>query len=140
MDKASLDDVIRIFGEPEKYLWSNNTFTKDNLPSTYIAWYSDSFKVVMSNGMIDELRFERPGIGYVYGGKLQIDSSLEEALEVVGQATRTVEGRPNQYLEGVLYKDINGRNGFCYYKPADRNVRFFFSNYRISALYVTRGK
>lgn len=32
IDTATLDDVIQIFGEPERYLWGNNTFTKDDLP------------------------------------------------------------------------------------------------------------
>ncbi len=61
IDTATLDDVIRIFGEPTKYLWGSKTFTRDNLPVTYICDYPPGFQVVISGGKISELRFERPG-------------------------------------------------------------------------------
>ncbi len=141
MDTATLDDVIRIFGEPERYsLWNNETFTKDNLPSVYIAWYSGSFRVLMSNGKISELRFAQPGIGYIYKGKLQIGSSLEEAFDVLGKPSKTVVGQPMGVEDGVLYKDINGRKGHCCYMRADQKVRLFFSDYKVSGIYLSRNK
>jgi len=51
-DTAGLDDVIRIFGEPVKYHWGGETYTKDNLPSVYIGQYPDEFGVVMANGRL----------------------------------------------------------------------------------------
>ncbi len=141
MDTATLDDVIRIFGEPEKYsLWNNKIFTKDNLPSIYIAWYSDSFRVLMSNGKINELRFSQPRIGYVYKGKLQIGSSLKEAFDVLGKPSTTVVGQPMGVEDGVLYKDINGRKGHCCYMRADQKVRLFFRDYKVSGIYLSRNK
>jgi len=138
IDKATLDDVIRIFGEPTKYIWGKETFTKDNLPSRYIASYPDGFSVFMLNGQIAELRFAKPGAGYIFKNKLQIGSVLDKVLEVIGQPAQTVEGQPNKFEDGVLYKDIDGRKGYCYYKRADQNVRLFFANYKVTALYVTR--
>jgi len=137
INTATRNDVIKIFGRPEKYLWSGKTFTEDNLPSTYIAAYPNGFRVVMSRGKISELRFERPGAGYVYQGKLRVGSSLDEVLKVVGQPTEIVEGQPSRLADGILYKDIDGRKGHCYYARSDRGIRMFFSDYKIAALYVT---
>ncbi len=139
INTANLDDVIRIFGEPEKYFWGGKTFTKDNLPSIYItAYYSNSLQIVMGRGKIIELRFEGQDTGYVYKDKLKIGSSLDEVIELLGKPTETVLGKPNKFKDGVLYKDIDGRKGLCYYGRRDHGVRFFFLNYNVTALYVRR--
>ena len=135
--KATLDDVIRIFGEPEKYIWGQETFTKNNLPSTYITtYYSGSLQIVMTNGKAAELRFEGSDIGYVYRGKLRLGSLLEEVLEVLGEPTETVEGQSNKYLDGVLYKDIDSRKGYCYYGRSNQGIRLFFIDYKVTSLYL----
>lgn len=132
---ATLEDVIRIFGEPEKYFWGKETFTKDNLPSTYILDYPNGFSIVVSDGLVSELRHTKHG--YVFRGELQVGSSLEEVLDVVGQPTETTIGQPCAYKDGVLYKDIDGKKGYCYYSRRDQRVRFFFMDYKVTALYVT---
>jgi hypothetical protein len=138
-NSATLSDVIRVFGEPTKYVWGGETFSKDNLPSTYIAIYPNGFCVVFSRGRINELRFEGPDSGYQFEGKLQVGSSLEEVLKVIGTPGEVVEGQamPKIAKDGVLYKDIDRKKGYCYYGRADRSVRFFFADYKVSALYVT---
>jgi len=136
-DTAGLDDVIRIFGEPVKYHWGGETYTKDNLPSVYIGQYPDEFGVVMANGRVNELRFESAAAGYVWTGGIVVGSLLEEVLAVTGQPRETVVGQPCGYTDGVLYKDINGKTGYCYYGRADLKVRFFFLAYKVSALYLT---
>jgi hypothetical protein len=138
IDTATLDDVIDIFGEPLKYHWEGQTYTKDNLPATYIAQYPVDFCIVMANGHIDELRFESPAAGYIFQGQIQVGSSLNDILSVVGQPTETVVGQPCGWADGILYKDINGTIGYCYYLRSDQNVRFFFLNYAVIALYLTR--
>ncbi len=140
IDTANLDDVIQIFGEPTKYIWGKETFTKNNLPSRYIASYPDGFSVFMLNGQISELRFARPGAGYVFKGKLQIGSALDEVLEVIGQPAQTVQGQPNKFEDGVLYKDIDGKKGYCYYSRKDQGVRLFFLDYKVISLYVSRSR
>jgi hypothetical protein len=130
ISKATLDDVIRIFGQPEKYFSGGQTFTKDNLPSAYIAsYYSDNLQIVLTNGKVAELRFEESDIGYVYRGKLRLGSSLEEALEMLGQ--------PKGEEDGVLYKDISGQKGHCYYSRKDQGIWLFFLNYKVQAIYLT---
>jgi beta-lactamase regulating signal transducer with metallopeptidase domain len=138
MDNAALDDVIQIFGEPEKYLWGRKTFTKDNLPRVYIAKYPAGFGVVMVSGRVSELRFESGAAGYVFRKKIRIGSSLEHVLEVLGKPRETAVGESLGNLDGILYKDINGRKGHCYYRRADQNVRIFFGDYKVAAIYVTR--
>jgi hypothetical protein len=139
INTATLDDVIQIFGEPEKYLWGRETFTKDNLPSVYIAKYPDGFSIVMISGQVSELRFHSQSTGYTFHDKIKIGSSLEDVLGEVGQPTETVVGAAQQEIRpnSILYKDINGRKGDCYYNRADKGVRFFFGNYKVAALYVT---
>lgn len=136
IDTATLDDVIRIFGEPEKYIWGKQTFLKTELPSRFIAVYPNGFRVFMLGKKIVELRHHQPG--YLYRGKLQVGSSLEEVIAVIGKPKETVVGERNEFEDGVLYKDIDGRKGYCYYCRCDQRVRFFFRNYEVGALYVTR--
>lgn len=138
MDNATLDDVIHIFGEPEKYLWGRKTFTKDNLPRVYLAKYPDGFGVVMVSGQVSELRFDSGAAGYVFRKKIRIGSSLKDVLGVLGKPRETVVGESLGNLDGILYKDINSRKGHCYYKRADQNVRIFFGDYKVAAIYVTR--
>lgn len=137
INKATIDDVIRIFGEPEKYVWGNQTFTKDNLPQAYIAKYPNKFQIVIGRGRVIELRFEGQDAGYVFRDRIRIGSSLDEVLDVLGQPKQTIEGQANESKDGVLYKDIDSRKGFCYYARSDQGVRFFFDDYKVAALYLT---
>jgi len=134
---TTLDRVIRIFGKPTKYIWANETFERSNLPDRYILDYPDGFCIFMMNGRIVEHRHEGPD-GYIWQGKLKVGSSLEEVLRVVGRPKKTLVGRPNKFEDGVLYKDIDGEGGCCYYGSERKGVRFFFRDYKVSALYVTR--
>lgn len=135
-DTSTLDDVISIFSEPEQFLWGSQTYTRDNLPEVYIARYPNGLDIVMvGETKISELRFYAPS-AYVFLGSLQVGSSLDQVLSIVGQPTQTVVGQPCGWRDGVLYKDINGTVGYCYYLRSDQNVRFFFRNYNVSALYL----
>jgi serine protease AprX len=135
--KSTLDDVISIFGEPTRYFHGGETFTKDNLPQAYIAQYPNEFSVVMASDRVEELRFESQAAGYVFRDKIRVGSLLNEALKVIGQPKKTVVGKPNEYEDGVLYKDIGGEKGSCYYGRRDRGIRLFFFNYKVTALYLT---
>jgi hypothetical protein len=139
IDSATLEDVIRIFGEPMEYRWGQETFSKNNLPSRYVAVYQGGFSVFMSGGKITELRFEQVDSGYVFAGMIRIGSSLDEVLSAIGQPKDTVQGKSNAFQDDVLYKDIDGKKGNCYYGRKDKGVRMFFADYKVSALYVTRG-
>jgi hypothetical protein len=100
-------------------------------------FYSADFSVFMVDGHVQELRFEGP-TDYVFREALRVGSSLDDALKVMGQPSKTIEGQKNAFEEGVLYKDIDGRKGYCYYGRPAEGVRIFVMDYKVLALYVTR--
>ena len=134
---TTTEDVIRVLGEPEKLIWGRQTFTKDNLPETYILQYPKGLHVVVSGGMATEFRSERPGPGFTYRGKLRLGSPLKDVLDVLGEPSHTVVGEPIGFVRDWLYKDIDGRKGYSYYSRADHGVRVFLVNGNVCALYLT---
>jgi beta-lactamase regulating signal transducer with metallopeptidase domain len=137
IDSADREQVIEIFGQPEDYVWGDETYEPDDLPTTYIMRYPCGFRVYMSGGQIVEIRHERAS-KYVYRGKLRVGSTLDEALAVLGPPEETVSGEENEYKDRVLYKDIDGKKGHCYYLRTDQDVRLWFGNYKVAAIYMTR--
>jgi beta-lactamase regulating signal transducer with metallopeptidase domain len=139
IDTADYGRVIEIFGKPIKYVWGKKTFTEDDLPIRYIMVYPSQFRVFMSGNKIAEIRHES-GFNYVFRGKLRHGSTLDEVFEVIGHPENIVEGEQNSFEDGVLYKDIDGRKGHCYYARSDQNVRLWFLDYKIIAIYMTRSE
>jgi beta-lactamase regulating signal transducer with metallopeptidase domain len=137
IDTADLERVKKIFGKPIRYIWGKETFTEGNLPKRYILYYPSQFRVFMSNNKIVEIRHES-GFNYVFRGKIRFGSTLDEVFEVTGRPERIVQGEDNKFKNGVLYKDIEGRKGHCYYGRYDQNVRLWFLDYKIIAIYMTR--
>jgi serine protease AprX len=133
---TSVNAVIQLLGEPEQYVWGEKTFTRANLPPTYILLYPQGIHVVVSRGLVTELRSESPGPGFTWHDKLRLGLSLEEALAVLGPPAQTLEGKPPAFAPNVLYKDSNGEKGYCYYSRPDQHIRLFFRDYKVSALYV----
>lgn len=138
IDSADLNQVIAIFGAPTKYIWGDKEFSPEQLPNRFIAVYPSGFRVFMMNNRIVEIRFEKES-KYAFAGKLAVGATLEEALAVLGQPVKTVEGKPIDWSDtaSVLYKDISGK-GHCYYSRPDQAVRLWFSSYRVVAIYMTR--
>ena len=136
-DTAGLDDVIGIFGEPVTYLWQDETYTRDNLPNTYIARYINDPDIMISSDNVSEVRFYVVGTGVLFHDCIMVGSSLDDVLMFLGAPTSTVVGQPCDYVDGVLYKDIEGTVGRCYYGRDDWSVRMFFLDYNVNALYVT---
>jgi hypothetical protein len=138
IDTAKPAAVTAIFGEPRQYIWGQQTFHKWNLPIRYIMVYPDDFRVFISEDRIVEVRYEGPGTGYVWKDKLRVGSSLDDVISAIGEPNEIVEGNKNFFEDGVLYKDIEGRKGYCYYGRQSQRIRMFFTKYKIIALYVTR--
>ncbi len=136
---TTVDDVLQILGEPNQYLWGTNLFKKDDLPSTssYILAYPHGVAAWVTNGVVRELRSERPGPGFSWQGTLRLGSSLDEVLAALGPPTKAVVGQPCAFEGGVLYQDIGGETGYSYYALPDKNIRLFFSDNKVSALYIT---
>jgi hypothetical protein len=137
IDTASKDDVVRILGEPTSYVWGKQTFEKESLPEIYLMQYHGDFSVVITKDRVEELRFEMPG-PYRFKDTLKVGSTLAEVLQVLGPPIKTIEGQEIGWEDGVLYKDISGRKGHCYYQRQAQGVRMFFGNYRVAAIYLRR--
>jgi len=91
----------------------------------------------MSQGRIEELRFEwNPH--YVHKGKLRVGNSLADALKFMGDPKETVVGKKNEFKDGVLYRDIDGRKGYDYYQRSDHNLRLWFQHDTVGSIYLTR--
>ena len=60
-----------------------------------------------------------------------------KAPDELAEGEKIVEGEKNLFEDGVLYKDIDGRKGHCYYARSDHNVRLWFLDYKIIAIYMT---
>lgn len=136
---AGPEDVIRLFGEPQRYLWGRKTFEKSALPDIYLMEYPRGVRVLINGGLVGELRCEGPGPGFTWQGKLRLGSSLAEAEQVMGPPSETLVGKPLAFNAGVLYKDVDGKPGSCYYARPERSLRCFFEDYKVVALYVTLG-
>ncbi len=137
IDTADLEQVKKIFGKPAKYVWGEETFTEDNLPKRYILVYPGRFHIYMRENQIVELRHEHD-FSYVFRNKLRAGSTLDEVFEVIGYPKKIIVGEKNTFKDGVLYKDIDGRKGYCYYARSDQDVRLWFIDYKIGAIYMTR--
>lgn len=61
-----------------------------------------------------------------------------KAPDELAEGEKIVEGEKDLFEDGVLYKDIDGRKGHCYYARSDQNARLWFSDYKIIAIYMTR--
>src|ERR1039457_793092 len=134
---ATVKEVVQVLGRPQKYMWNNKTIDPDNpLNTTYIMVYPQSVMVEVSHSLLVELRSEGNGRGFIWQGVLRLVSSLDEALQFLGPPSSSVAGKPLDFTDGVLYKDIEGQRGNGYYARADQKIRLFFSDDKVVALYV----
>lgn len=132
---AIREDVIRAYGEPQQYVWNGGVFDANNLPDTYIMDYGNKFMVMIASGVVGELRHGEPG--YSWQRRLAVGAFIEEAVEVLGQPEEILRGGPNEFKDGVLYRDIDGQKGVGYYSRSDLGVRLFFRDEKVLAIYET---
>jgi beta-lactamase regulating signal transducer with metallopeptidase domain len=144
IDTATRKDIVKVFGEPEKYMWGNEklntvqTMDKDNLGSHYIMLYPNDFRVFIANDKIVEFRFEGPS-DYVFDGGLVVGSSLEKAIKVLGEPKEILDGEKIEFKDNVLYKNIKDKpKGTGYYAVSQKHVRIWLNDDKVMAIYVTR--
>lgn len=135
IDSADLGEITKTLGEPVKYIWEEKTFNREDLPHRYIMVYSEEFHIYMIDKKIQELRFYGPS--FIANDSLHVGLKLDEVIKIIGEPRKIVVKEKCEYENGVLYKDILGNRGYCYYQRLDKNVRVFFRNYEVSALYYT---
>ena len=136
LETATINTVIALFGEPLEYRWDGQTYSESNLPPIYLAVYPEEFQVLVQGQDAVELRFN--ALGYVFRNTLRVGSSLSDALDTVTPPSQIVQGQPNGFVPGVLYKDIDGTKGLDYYSSREDRVRIFFVNDLVTTLYLAR--
>jgi serine protease AprX len=136
LETATINDVVALFGEPLEYRWDGQTYSKNNLPPAYLAVYPEEFQVLVQGQDAVELRFN--ALGYVFRNTVHIGSCLSDALSVVKPPTQVIQGQPNGFVPGILYKDIDGTQGLDYYSSREDRVRIFFVDDLVTALYLAR--
>ena len=132
-------DVLRVFGKPLEYRPFNSQQGKlspDNLPDNYVMVYPQGLEVAITHGEVDELAFYKPS--YKFRDAVQVGSTLDEVLEVVGQPLTTMVGHSGFCRSNILYKDHGGRKGSCIYRRQDLGVMFRFRDYRVTELCLSR--
>ena len=136
INNAAPEQTIQVFGEPLRYIYKNLEFTKDNLPDKYIMIYPDKFRVYIQDKSVRKLRYSCPGYAFY---SVEIGSSLDQVINAV-HPTEIVMGEMIEDESGVLYRDITGVPGYCYYRPAGSNVVFIFKNNVVTEIYQTHSK
>jgi len=136
-ETSTLDDILKIFGEPMSYSLGNETFERYKLPISYMMAYPMGFQINMFNNRISDIRFFEPN--YILNNSIYVGATLEQVEKVLGQPRKIIEGKGSAGLEdGVLYKDVGGRTGECVYSRYDKCVRLLFRNYRVIELHLIR--
>jgi hypothetical protein len=135
LSQTTLADLVRAFGEPLAYRWGNKTYSRDALPPFCIAEFKDGFTALLQGTAVVELGFHQSG--FKFAAQLGVGSTLAEALAVLGEPSDTVQGQSRNFKSGVLYVNMAGEKGACYYERAEWGVRLFFKDFKVSALYLT---
>jgi RNA polymerase sigma-70 factor (ECF subfamily) len=146
--KATREQVIEVFGKPERYIWGRETLSEKDLPDRvarglkYIMDYDNDLGVHVGMGdTVWEVRIES-NKDYSYEGRIHLGSSLEDVISFFGEPSETIAGEPIcwWYTNRVLYRDIEGKVGRCYIHYKDMGVRMFFLDYRVRAIYLCKPK
>jgi hypothetical protein len=135
IETATIQDLVRLFGEPAGYLWGRETFRKENLPARYIARFDPDIHAVVVNGQVVELRLHTAGIKLL--DAIEFGSSLDEVFAALGRPKAVVEGELGA-IPGVLYRDFQGMKGIAYYSSREKGVRLFLHEGRVSELMLVR--
>jgi hypothetical protein len=133
--KSTAADLIRVAGEPIRYMADGGGTVTAPLPAIYMAVY-DGWGAVLIHGAISELNFQTPQ--YAFRGKLKVGSTVEETVAVLGTPAGTVRGEPRSAAnqERILYLDVDGKPGYGYYSRPELGVRVSFRDGVVGELMV----
>jgi RNA polymerase sigma factor (sigma-70 family) len=131
--------IIEAFGKPDEYIWGEKTFPEGNLPDRYVMIYGGlGVNFAVGEYAVWEIRVHE-NEDYSYEGKIHLGSSLEDVISFLGEPSETITGGQINWIKNkVLYRDIEGRAGYCYIHYKDIGVRMFFSDYKVCGLYLRK--
>jgi hypothetical protein len=137
IDKATRKAVIEQLGKPSFYALGNDVLDPNKLPNRYAMVYPGSIHVVIMDDRVLRIAILSPG--YLFRGKVQVGSSLDEVLAVLGPPRKTVEGTKIQDImasqeDDVLYKNLDGVEGTCAYQARAKGVMVGLNDGRVSTL------
>lgn len=134
LGNCSPKEAIEVFGKPE----GKEMCSKDKSDQSYVLKYPEGMNVFVNDKTVKELRFKKPS-KFSYNG-IKIGSSLIEVIKILGRPGKQLNGKSNDHQDNVLYRNINGQKGFCYYARGDQGVRCFFTKNKVSAIYLTASR
>lgn len=137
--ETTRQQIIEAFGKPDEYIWGEKIFSEGDLPNRYVMVYGD-LGVNFAVGAYEVWEIRVHGNeDYSYEGKIHLGSSVEDVIAFFGEPSETITGGQIDWNNNkVLYKDIEGKTGYCYIHYKDIGVRMFFSDYKVFALYLTK--
>jgi hypothetical protein len=160
--QAGREDILRVFGKPAGYIYAN-TLVRDpkdsELPGAYTMSYPGGFQVHVDRGQVQEFRFLaglKAAPNYTYRGTLQIGSSTNDALAVMGQPDKVAQAtrehivhtflNPQSYIDGgklpfedgVFYRDANEPDGLSFYARQNEGVKVLIQSGRVVNMFLTR--
>ena len=125
IENATRKDVVEQLGAPSYYALGNDMLDPNNLPSRYAMVYAGSAHVVIMDDRILRVTILSPG--YLFCGKVQVSSSLDEVHEVLGPPRKTIEGARTRDImtspeDDVLHKNLDGTEGNSVYQARVKGV------------------
>ncbi len=143
IDRATRKDVIEHLGKPQSYVLGDQPLDANNLPDRYAMIYPTGVQVIMDQDHIRRVSILAPG--YLFRGKIQVGSTLEEVFEILGPAAKTIEGAKGQDVatsqeNDVFYKDVAGIKGNCIYRATAKGVVIWLMDNRVRQLMLAPKK
>lgn len=134
---ATRENVIEQLGKPTSYVLGNQVLDVNNLPERYAMIYPMGVQVIVINGRVGRIAIFSPG--YLFQGRIQVGSTLEEVFQVLGLPVKTVEGAKasdavRSQEDSVLFKDIDGNKGTCLYRAQAKGVLVWLTDNCASGL------
>ena len=100
--KSTLDDIVRIFGEPRRLHSGGQSVTRANLPARYTVSYQ-GFAFYMHQGALRDVEIGTPA--YRYRGGIHVGSPVADIIRQMGEPKAVVKaGVQGEPRSGVLYE------------------------------------
>ncbi len=130
-NKATSKNIIDLYDKPTKVILCSD---RNNIHVNYM--YGELFLYFGNQDKLIEKRF-LIGFGiteikFAYQGKIKLGSTLDEVLNYFGNPKTIIDGKPNDFQDDILYKNIDGKKGYNYICYKSKGIRIFFYEDKIS--------
>jgi hypothetical protein len=134
---ATRQDVVAQLGEPVSYVLGAEKLDVNDLPSRYAMIYPGGVHTVVINDRLQRISIFTPG--YRYRGAIQVGTSMQEALKVLGSPRKTIEGVAYSEIrditeDNVLLDRLNGVAGNALYRNEAEGLTLHFRDGRVAQI------